>query len=145
MKGGGGGRCTRSHLVFLGAWSKPLRGGSDPFIVELLALWEGVIFVQLRGYSHVILEVDFLELVNQWKSRDIYRLIIVPILRELEEIVLGFVYFWVNHVERNLNVPTHQRAKCACTLNGMESWLDQSPEFLIRCLMADCNLILVQQ
>ena len=50
---GGAGGVARSHLAFLGAWCKQLPGVSDPFISELLALREGVIFAHLRGYSHV--------------------------------------------------------------------------------------------
>ena len=63
MTGGAGG-VARFHQAFLGAWSKPLPGVSDPFVAELLALRDWVIFAQLRGYSHVIMEVDCLELVN---------------------------------------------------------------------------------
>ena len=54
---GGADGVARSHLEFLGAWSKPLPGVSDPFVAELLALREGVIFAHLRGYSHVIMEL----------------------------------------------------------------------------------------
>src|SRR4051812_38859781 len=61
MKGGAGG-VARSHLCFIGAWSKPLPGVTDLFVAELLALREGVIFAQLRGMSHVIMETDCLEL-----------------------------------------------------------------------------------
>ena len=81
---------ARSHLEFLGAWSKPLPGVSDPFVAELLALREGVIFAHLRGYSHVIMEVDCMELVNLWNSRRNSRSIAAPILNELEDIVPSF-------------------------------------------------------
>ena len=57
MKGGAGG-VARSHIAFLGAWCKPLVGITDPFIAELFALRDGMIFVQLRGFSHVIMEID---------------------------------------------------------------------------------------
>ena len=57
MKGRGG--VARSHITFLGAWSKPLHTMTDPFIVELLPLREGTIFAQLRDFSHVIMEVDY--------------------------------------------------------------------------------------
>lgn len=63
MKFGAGG-VALSHLYFLGTWSKPLSGVTDLFIVELLAFREGMIFAQLRGFSHVVMEIDCLELVN---------------------------------------------------------------------------------
>lgn len=56
---GGAGGMVRSHLSFMGAWCKPLPGVTNPFITEVHALREGVIFAQLRGYSHVVMEVRF--------------------------------------------------------------------------------------
>ena len=79
MKGGSGG-VARSHLAFLAAWSKPLPGVTDPFIAELKAFGEGVIFANLRGYSHVTMQVDCPELVYLWHSRDNTRSIASPIL-----------------------------------------------------------------
>lgn len=55
---GGADGVAHSHTAFLGIWGKPLRGVSYPFVYELLALREGVTLSQLRGYSHVIMEVN---------------------------------------------------------------------------------------
>jgi hypothetical protein len=142
MKGGAGG-VVRSHLAFLAAWSKTLPGISDPFIAELMAFQEGVISARLRGYSHVIIQVDCLELVNLWNSRDNNRSIAAPILEELGDIVLDFASFSVIHVGRTLNHPAHLCARRVAAQEGTESWLDESPSFLISSLRADCNRILV--
>jgi hypothetical protein len=77
LKGGGGG-VARSHLSFIGAWSKPYMGVTDPLIAEVLALCDGVIFVKLRGFSHVVMETDCLVVVNLWSSRHIDRSIVWP-------------------------------------------------------------------
>ena len=140
---GGAGGVARSHLAFQGAWCKPLSGFSDPFIAELLAFREGVIFAQLRGYSHVIMEVDCLHLVDLWNSRGNSRSIASPIFRELLDIVPHFISFSVRHVGRDLNVPAHLCAQRACTLDGTDSWLDVSPDFLRASLRADCNRLLL--
>ena len=66
---GGGGGVARSHTTFLGAWFKPFAGVTDPLIVEALALREGTIFAQLRGFSHVAMEVDCSKVVDLWNSR----------------------------------------------------------------------------
>jgi hypothetical protein len=144
MKAGAGGVAC-SHLSFLGAWSKPLLGVTDPFIAELLALREGMIFAQLRGFSHVVMEIDCLELVNIWKSRGNSHSIATPILEELEEISASFASLTVTHIGRSCNVPAHQCARLACSLDGTESWIDSSPEFLRSCLRTDCNLMLLDQ
>jgi hypothetical protein len=47
---GGVGGVARSSSSYLGAWSKPYQGISDPLIVEALALRDGVIFANLRGF-----------------------------------------------------------------------------------------------
>ena len=140
---GGAGGVARSHLAFQGAWCKPLPGVSDPFIAEPLAFREGVILAQLRGYSHVIMEVDCLHLVDLWNSRGNSRSVASPIFRELLDIVPHFISFSVRHVGRNLNVPAHLCAQRACTLDGTDSWLHVSPEFLCASLRADCNRLLL--
>lgn len=59
----GAGGVARSSSAFLGACCKPYIGVSDPLLAEV-QLWKGVIFAKLRGFTHVILETDCLELVN---------------------------------------------------------------------------------
>ena len=58
------GGVARSTTALLGAWSKPLHGVTDPMIAEALALRDGVIFANLRGYAQVMMETDCLEIVN---------------------------------------------------------------------------------
>jgi hypothetical protein len=54
-KGGAGGVAplARSSSTFLGAWSKPHPGITDPLIAEALPLRDGVIFARPRGYPDV--------------------------------------------------------------------------------------------
>ena len=83
-----------------------LLGVSVPFTAELLAFREGVIFAQ-----HVNLEVDSMKLVNLWNLCSNSGSIFAPILKELEAVVHSFIYFWVTHVGRNLNLPAHMCAQ----------------------------------
>jgi hypothetical protein len=55
---------ARSHSSYLGAWSKPYEGITDPLVAEALALRDGVIFARLRGYPKMVIETDCLEIVN---------------------------------------------------------------------------------
>ena len=64
----GAGGVARSSAAFQGAWSKPYLGVTDPLIAEALAVRDGVIFARLRGFSHVLLETDCLEVVSLWKN-----------------------------------------------------------------------------
>ena len=130
---------ARSHLAFLGAWSKPLPGITDPFIAEVLSLREGVIFAKLRGYMHVRLESDCLEAVNLWNSSYTDRSVVAPIPSEIRELSASFLSFHISHVIRAANGPAHLCAKRACTLDMTESWLDSTPSFLISSLIADCS------
>ncbi|KAE8777961.1 Alanyl-tRNA synthetase [Hordeum vulgare] len=61
-KSGAGGD-ARSQTSLMGAWCKPHLGVTDPMIAEALALRDGVIFANLRGYANVIMETDSLEIV----------------------------------------------------------------------------------
>uniref|UniRef100_A0ACD5XZE4 Uncharacterized protein n=1 Tax=Avena sativa TaxID=4498 RepID=A0ACD5XZE4_AVESA len=86
LKGGGGG-VARSHTAFLGAWSKPYDGVTDPLIMEALSLRDGVIFARLRSFSHLVIETDCLEVVDLWTSRYNSRSVVAPILEEIGDML----------------------------------------------------------
>lgn len=133
----GVGGVARSNTSLLGAWSKPHLGVTDPFIGETLALRDGVIFAKLRGFSHVIMETDCLEVVNLWNSRHNSRSVVAPVLVEIGELASSFDSFCIQHVMRSANVPAHLCAKHASTLTVTESWTDDRPPFLLTSLLAD--------
>jgi hypothetical protein len=134
---GGAGGVARSHSTYLGAWSKPLCGISDPFIAEAMALREGAIFANLRGFSRVVLETDCKEAVDLWISRHGSRSTVAPILLEIGELALNFSSFRIQHVPRTANHSAHLCAKFACTLTSTSSWLDCIPDFLVVSIQAD--------
>jgi hypothetical protein len=74
------GGIARNTSGFIGAWSKPYPGVTDPMIAEALALRDGVIFAKLRGFTQVVMETDCKEVVDLWDSRVGSRAIIAPIL-----------------------------------------------------------------
>ena len=133
----GAGGVARSSTALLGAWSKPHFGVSDPFIPETLVLRDGVIFANLRGFSHVIMETDCLEIVNLWKTRHYSLSVVAPVLGEIRELALVFSSFDIQHVNPAANVPAHLCAKHACTLMVTESWTGSKPSFLLTSLLAD--------
>jgi hypothetical protein len=109
----------------------------DPLTAEALALRDGVIFGKLRGFSRVILEVDCLELVQLWNSRQFSRSIIAPILLEIGGLASSFDYFDIHHVMRQSNTSAHLCAKHASTLGVSDCWMNSPPGFLVTSLMAD--------
>jgi hypothetical protein len=129
MRGGAGG-VVRSPSGFIGAWSKPLPGVTDPLIAEAMALREGVVFAQLRGFSRVVFEVDCLEVVHLWDSRAVSRSVVAPILLDIEGLALNFISFVIQHVNRTANTSAHLCAKQACTQDDTDCWMDLVPSFL---------------
>jgi hypothetical protein len=136
LKGGAGG-IARSSTGFVGAWSKPLPGITEPLIAEAMSLREGVIFAKLRGFSRVVFEVDCLEVVNLWNSRAASRSVVAPILLDIEGLASNFTYFVIQHVKRPANVPAHLCAKYACTQNETCCWMGTVPSFLAISCQAD--------
>jgi ribonuclease HI len=134
---GGAGGVARSHSSYLGAWSKPYEGITDPLVAEALALRDGVLFAKLRGYPKVVMETDCLEIVNLWNSRHGSRASVAPILLEIGELVTCFTSFIIQHVLRSANISAHLCAKHASTLLVTSSWLDCTPDFLVISLQAD--------
>ena len=76
---GGAGGVARSSSALLGAWCKPYLGISDPLIMEGLSLRDGVRFASLRGFSHVIMETDCLEMVTLWTTCHNSRSVVAPL------------------------------------------------------------------
>ena len=66
------------------------------------------------------------------------RSIVAPLLVEIGELCNNFTLFDIQHVNRPANVPAHLCAKRACTLNVTDSWLEETPSFLVTRLLADC-------
>ncbi|KAE8800936.1 Alanyl-tRNA synthetase [Hordeum vulgare] len=132
------GGVARSRCSLLGAWAKPHAGVTDPLIAETLALREGVIFASLRGFPDVVMETDCQEVVNLWHDRRDGRSVVDAILFEIEELSHTFSFFVIQHVLRAANGPAHLCAKYACTTNTTESWLTETPSFLVSSLLADC-------
>ena len=125
-KGGAGG-VARSSSGLVGAWCKPHGGVTDPSIAEALALRDGVIVAKLRGFQHVIMEMDCLEVVNLWKSRHNSRSVVAPLLLEIGDLSTCFSSFVIQHVPRASNFPAHLCAKRACGIDVTESWFDSEP------------------
>ena len=111
------GGVARTSDSFLDAWGKPLQGVTAPLVAEALALREGVIFAQLRGYVRVEMETDSLEVVQLWNSRRTTRSLIAPVLLDIEGLATNFSVFSICHVKRHANVPARLCAKNACKLN----------------------------
>jgi ribonuclease HI len=137
VRKGGAGGIARSRTGYLGAWSKPYEGITDPLIAETLALRDGVIFARLRGYPKVVMETDCLEVVCLWNNRRDNRSVVAPILQEVGELVEYFSFFSIQFVPRSANNSAHLCAKLACTLMVTSSWLDCIPDFLKISIIAD--------
>ncbi|KAE8800044.1 Casein kinase I-2-like protein [Hordeum vulgare] len=63
------GGVARAPTTFLGAWCKLHPGVTDPMIAEALAVRDGVIFVNLKGYSNIVMETDSLDVINLWNHQ----------------------------------------------------------------------------
>jgi ribonuclease HI len=135
----GAGGVARTATSFIGAWSKPLVGVTDPLVAEALALREGVIFAKLRGFTQVVMEVDCLELVDHWTMRQGSRSLIAPVFIEIEELASSFTSFVIQHVKRHSNNSAHLCARFACTLERSDCWMSSPPSFLVTSIQADCE------
>uniref|UniRef100_A0A3B5XXJ3 RNase H type-1 domain-containing protein n=1 Tax=Triticum aestivum TaxID=4565 RepID=A0A3B5XXJ3_WHEAT len=84
------------------------------------------------------METDSLEVVNLWATRHDSRSVVAPILLDIGELTTCFSSFDICHVVRSANEPAHICAKHACTIDRTDSWLDNTPGFLVSALLADC-------
>ncbi|KAI4965327.1 hypothetical protein ZWY2020_054797 [Hordeum vulgare] len=84
------------------------------------------------------METDSLEMVNLWNNRHNSRSVVAPVINEIEELADGFHSFVIQHVSRSSNGPAHLCAQHACNVSVTESWLSETPSFLVSSLLADC-------
>ncbi|KAF6990787.1 hypothetical protein CFC21_007945 [Triticum aestivum] len=84
------------------------------------------------------METNSLEVLNLWATRHDSRSVVAPILLDIEELTTSFPSFDICHVVRSTNGPAHICAKHACTIERTDSWLDNTPRFLVSSLLADC-------
>ena len=97
-----------------------------------------MIFAKLRGFANVIMEVDCLEVADQWVARQDSRSVIALFLFEIEDLASSFSSFSIQHVKRHANTSAHLCAKVACTLEVSDCWIMSSPSFLVTSIQADC-------
>jgi hypothetical protein len=102
-----------------------------------MALREGVVFAQLRGFQKVAMETDCQEIVDLWNSHHSSRAAVTPILQDIGELESNFILFSIQHVSRSSNQLAHLCAKRACTLIRTDSWVDHIPDFLVVSIQAD--------
>lgn len=62
-----------------------------------------------------------------------------PIFLEIDELSTRFTTYVIQHLSRSANGPAHLCAKRACTMPVIESWLTETPSFMISSLLADCS------
>ena len=91
------------------------------------------------------MEVDCLEVVNLWLSRDSSRSIVAPILDDVGEKSTSFISFSIRHVPRDANAMVDLCAKQACSLLASDCWLEEYRYFLFSSLSADFNRMLKKQ
>ena len=90
------------------------------------------------------METDCLELVDLWVARQTTRLIIAPIVLEIEELASCFNSFVIHHVRRHANNPAHLCAQLASTLEVSECWMDSPPSFAVTSVLADASAVNVE-
>ena len=67
-----------------------------------------------------------------WNTRHNSRLILAHILLQIVAVSNISSFFVIQHVNRSANLAAHLRAnRACCTLNVDESWLDETPRFLL--------------
>ncbi|KAF7068030.1 LOW QUALITY PROTEIN: hypothetical protein CFC21_073828 [Triticum aestivum] len=81
------------------------------------------------------METDCLEIVNLWNTRINSHSVVAPVFFEIEELAV-FDSFVISHVSRSANGPTHLWAQRTCNASVTESWISETPSFLVSSLMA---------
>mgnify|MGYP005823466651 CR=1 FL=1 len=75
-----------------------------------------------------------------WNSRHNSRSNVAYLLDEIGELSTYFTSFDVCHVSRSANLPAHLCTKRACAPDVTDSWLDDTPIFLVTSLLADSSM-----
>lgn len=92
-----------------------------PLVAGALALRDGVIFAKPGGFIQVIMELDCLDVVDQWVAHQDSRFIVAPILVSFEELASSLNKFDIQHVKRHDNCSAHLCAISLLAPDGLSS------------------------
>ena len=96
--------------------------GLDACMMEALACRDGLMLAKQHGEHKVLLETDYLELVNLWKKQHLQRSIVNPVLKEIEDLSLAFHEFIISFGNRIYNKVAHVLAKQVSSTHRLEVW-----------------------
>ena len=91
-------------------------------MMEALACRDGLMLAKQHGEHKVLLETDYLELVNLWKKQHLQRSIVNPVLKEIEDLSLAFHEFIISFGNRIYNKVAHVLAKQVWSTHRLEVW-----------------------
>lgn len=87
----------------------------------------------------MIIESDAEIVVNMWKAAAYERSEIVAILHDIQELRANFEYFNIVFATRDAIILAHLCAKQAIANRRRCLWINYSPNFLVDCILHDCN------
>jgi ribonuclease HI len=123
-----------SHGLVVATACHSMRFLTDPIIAESLAALRAVEFCRNRGFSHIILEGDYLIVVTALNNRDDNWRRYGQIMNDIDMVLHCFESWHVCHTKRRGNKAAHSLAKEG-VLHGIDRvWLNVIPGFLLSVL-----------
>ena len=108
---------------------------------EAIACRDGLLLAKLVQAVHVHLDTDSEVLIELWQTRKYNRVVIWPVLNEIQELMGSFSSLSFKYVSRKANLAAHVTTKHASPAQPMCSWHSQAPAYVIPCIQHDIAVI----
>jgi hypothetical protein len=110
--------------------------------MEALAIRDGAILAEERGYTRVVIERDAKEVVNLCNRDDQNRSDLMAICQEIRDIKRAFSTFSISLIGREANNAAHFCAKQASSDMRRCQWVNNNTGFLANTLHSDRNPVI---
>ena len=106
-------------------------------MVELLAVREGVRLATYRLLDHVIIESDYLQVVQAIRHRSQGYSLMDLLVDDIHALLRGFVDSHVRYVWRTANGVAHNMAKLVVSFYEDFCWFEEPPDVIVEPLSHD--------
>ncbi|KAF5469006.1 hypothetical protein F2P56_013111 [Juglans regia] len=114
----------------------------SPEFIEASALLRGLQFCAQWGVPKLVLEIDFLLLVNALQSQTVFLTDFAFLINDIRRMMRGFLEVQILHVNRMGNVAAHQLARNAWNVEDIVMWWGSCPYFVSQAVWLDRNNVL---
>ena len=135
--GGIGGVLRDEMGEFIAGFSYKRNFVSSPQHIELLAIKEGILFLQVLEISNITLDRNCLLAVQAIQSKEEDCSFLGSLVEDIKDLLKASPTISVHHASRTTNFVVHRLASFSYESNVQQEWFSIAPDFILDAFMYD--------